>query len=540
MSVLLLGRGSDPVLAYLQARARALGTPCGFVDAVRVAAEGSWDLELPAGRGRLRCGGEAWDLSACTTIVARSLDPCTAQGPTPERWAGFMDSVGPWLRACPLAVANPPPPRGSAPAPALARLALADVALPAADWRWPRGAEPGQRASGPRDDGAAAGVYVVGDAVFPSPARPAAGRLPGADVQRALAEATAALGWLLARWDASVDRDGVWRWLGAEPAPDFRLDDRLLDGALSRRILALRPRPPERNAPGWAASGPGATGPAPTLDRGECRTGLEPCPCGSPSWIPALDRLLAEAGAHLDRGLRVPERWRGAMRRESLRYGTPEERASYEEAFNRVAHDASLGAFPPLTVDRLRDLHVGAGGDGELRTVHLWIPGGHTFPHPAAVLPLLQELCAAYEESSGAGAVIRAGYSAVLRLHLGLLTIHPFRDGNGRLSRLVAARELMRRGYRGRPLTILDQHYERWPHVYTALLVAVEEGRICRPACILGMQLAALAGAWRAAPSLARVQWRAVEPCLRGLTPGDPAAILGPVLEDLSAAAGER
>jgi hypothetical protein len=98
----------------------------------------------------------------------------------------------------------------------------------------------------------------------------------------------------------------------------------------------------------------------------------------------------------------------------------------------------------------------------------------------------------------------------------------------------------MRGGLRSRILTIIDQHYERWPSVYTALLVAVEEGQNCRPACVLGMQLAALAGAWRAAPSLARAQWRAVEPCLSGLGGGALAQILAPVTEDLSAAAGER
>jgi hypothetical protein len=229
------------------------------------------------------------------------------------------------------------------------------------------------------------------------------------------------------------------------------------------------------------------------------------------------------------------------MRRESLRYGTAPERASYEEAFNRLAQDAQDGALGALTVDCLRALHRRAGGDGALRTVHLWIPGGHTFPHPAAVLPLLQELCAAHEGTQpGAAQRPRVTYSAALRLHLGLLTVHPFRDGNGRLSRLVAARELMRGGLRSRILTIIDQHYERWPSVYTALLVAVEEGQNCRPACVLGMQLAALAGAWRAAPSLARAKWGAIEPCLSGLGDGALAQILAPVLSDLGTTAGDR
>jgi hypothetical protein len=54
------------------------------------------------------------------------------------------------------------------------------------------------------------------------------------------------------------------------------------------------------------------------------------------------------------------------------------------------------------------------------------------------------------------------------------------------------------------------------------------------------MQLAALAGAWRAAPSLARAKWGAIEPCLSGLGDGALAQILAPVLSDLGTTAGDR
>lgn len=551
MSVLLLGRGRDPVLAYLAGRGRALGLRCDVADAGRIAAEGSWDLGLPGGTGVLRSGAAAWDLSAYTTVMVRGLETDAAGSPAPHGWAGFTDSIGPWLRTCQPAVANPPARPGGAPAPALALVAAIAAGLPVADWRW--GLDRARRsrtvggaagggtrgaAGGAADGPAAHSRYVVGEAVFPSPAGPGAGRLPGPEVRSALIQATASLGWLLARWDASVGRDGVWRWRGADPAPDLRRDDGLLDGGLSRAVLALRSRPSWSTLT-WPASG--SRGPAlgGALHSGGCRSGLDPCPCGSPARIHSLDRLLAEAGDRLDQGLHAPERWQGPMRRESLRYGTAPEREHYEDAFNGLARDSLPGAVPPLTVDRLRALHVEAGGDGALRTVHLWIPGGHTFPHPAAVLPLLQELCAAYEEDAGAvpaaGGSPRTGYSAALRLHLGLLTIHPFRDGNGRLSRLVAARELMRGGYRARVLTILDQQYEQWPHVYTALLTAVEDGRICRPACVLGMQLAALARAWRAAPALARAQRPAIG-ALPGVGEGALAQIVGPVLAELATA----
>lgn len=568
MSVLLLGRGDDPVLAYLHDRARTLGTPCEFVDAAVVAAEGSWDLGLPGGRGELRRGAKVWDLSDYATIVVRSVSPDPVQHlvaaersveaqhsevaghPTPGRCAGFVDSLGPWLRTCPLAVVNPPQPRGSVPASAAARLALAATGLPADDWRWSWDAVPGPRMQEERTGRTAASVYVVGSAILPSPASlaaPAPGAsgpptpraLPAPAVQTALAGATARLGWLLARWDATVDDGGWWRWHRADPAPDFRDDDRLLDGAVSRTVLALRSRPRAKDPlTRTATRSPAATRPVPR--RSDCRTGLDPCPCGSTSRRDTLDGLLAEAGAHLNEGLRVPERWCGPMRRESLRYGTAEERSRYEDAFNGLAQDSSEGTFTPLNVDRLQALHLRAGGDGALRTVHLWIPSGHTFPHPAAVLPLLQELCASYEELAGASPTPRASYSTALRLHLRLLTIHPFRDGNGRLSRLVAARELMRSGYRSRALTILDQHYERWPNVYTALLAAVEDGRICQQACLLGMQLAALARAWRAAPALARTQSEDAGPCLSASPQGALSELARPVLEDLATAAPGR
>lgn len=69
-------------------------------------------------------------------------------------------------------------------------------------------------------------------------------------------------------------------------------------------------------------------------------------------------------------------------------------------------------------------------------------------------------------------------------LHLDLLTIHPFSDGNGRSSRLIAAYELLRGGFRSSLFTAVEQHFAREPAKYVAWLDDYRFGRISRKRCL--------------------------------------------------------
>jgi hypothetical protein len=79
---------------------------------------------------------------------------------------------------------------------------------------------------------------------------------------------------------------------------------------------------------------------------------------------------------------------------------------------------------------------------------------------------------------------------AAAELHLDLLTIHPFPDGNGRTARTMEAAELARAGFRSTIFTAVDQRFEVSPRMYVELLDAFGRARICRSACVAGMLIA--------------------------------------------------
>ena len=87
--------------------------------------------------------------------------------------------------------------------------------------------------------------------------------------------------------------------------------------------------------------------------------------------------------------------------------------------------------------------------------MRLWVgdPNEPTYepPGPEEVLATLAELLEWWQDSYAVA--IKAGLPAVVpalaRLHYGIVSIHPFIDGNGRLARFVtdqAAREMLGRG----------------------------------------------------------------------------------------------
>jgi len=179
----------------------------------------------------------------------------------------------------------------------------------------------------------------------------------------------------------------------------------------------------------------------------------------------ALVELVARIesqGAIVDRRLGAPARWRGPLRREHAGHLMLEERARVADAFNNLI-DAPEHA---LDVDGLLELHRRAVGEGGLRTwpVRVGSRNGPQLPcaHPSAV----DELVAAALARATSGHERPA--LAAARLHLDLVLVHPFADGNGRVARLAVAAVMLAAGFRSTLLTCAEQAFSQDPSAYGA------------------------------------------------------------------------
>jgi Fic family protein len=86
------------------------------------------------------------------------------------------------------------------------------------------------------------------------------------------------------------------------------------------------------------------------------------------------------------------------------------------------------------------------------------------------------------------------------RLHLSLLAIHPFLDGNGRTSRLASALLLIRGGFRSTLFTAVEQHFHSIPLQYLEVLDQYQYGEINEGKCVAmllqGMVANSMYAAW--------------------------------------------
>ena len=97
-----------------------------------------------------------------------------------------------------------------------------------------------------------------------------------------------------------------------------------------------------------------------------------------------------------------------------------------------------------------RDTHGDYRGPGE--DVHVGI---FTGPSPLAVPALMDELVA-WLRGTGQTPLVRSAL-----LHLNIIAIHPFNDGNGRTARILAAMELVRDGVRSPELISIEAYLRR-------------------------------------------------------------------------------
>jgi hypothetical protein len=162
----------------------------------------------------------------------------------------------------------------------------------------------------------------------------------------------------------------------------------------------------------------------------------------------------------IDHNLSRPARWRGLLRREAFRGPAPAEHQAYATAFDRLAARAAAGERMPVTAEFLRELHRQIGCDGEYRTTGARV-GPFVVTVPVAEVPGMVEQAAAR-----VGDGVEPPVLAALRLVLELQLIHPFRDGNGRTSRLAASSVLMGAGFRSTLFTAVEEHSRTAPGRY--------------------------------------------------------------------------
>jgi hypothetical protein len=164
--------------------------------------------------------------------------------------------------------------------------------------------------------------------------------------------------------------------------------------------------------------------------------------------IPELLDLIDRQQAVIDARLERPARWRGLLRKPS----SPSRVRRVAGAFDALVARARRHDCAPLTTGQLGALNGAVGGEGRYRSKGATL-GDYVFPHSLASIP---GAVAKALDRAADGA--EAPPLAAARLHLELLLIHPFADGNGRTARLASSWVLLRAGYRSTLLTAVEQH----------------------------------------------------------------------------------
>ncbi len=142
-----------------------------------------------------------------------------------------------------------------------------------------------------------------------------------------------------------------------------------------------------------------------------------------------------------------------------------------QKAYTAMLHLAQKHAR--ITLETVLQLHRALVGDvtyaGQLRDESVYIRGSlHVPPNHVKVPRLVDEMLARYDEGISAG---EHPVRVASVLHFDLLTVHPFKDGNGRTARLLENLHLIREGFA--PILIGPQEKPRYFEVLERSQVAI-------------------------------------------------------------------
>lgn len=209
-----------------------------------------------------------------------------------------------------------------------------------------------------------------------------------------------------------------------------------------------------------------------------------------------IDELLQrlEIQRHLVDGvLTKPARWRGQMRREVHKHDRPGEKERFAHAFDRYVAEVYANPHWELDIHKLKSIHDIAVGGEDFRDVQIRVGRHHVFPEVSEVPMLVDRALRRVAHS------IEPAPVTAMRLYLELLTIHPFFDGNGRTTRLIATLWLVRAGFCSTLFTAVEQHFHPAPARYLNILDQFRFGEIDGEQCIAHLLLAMIANSMYAA-----------------------------------------
>jgi len=174
--------------------------------------------------------------------------------------------------------------------------------------------------------------------------------------------------------------------------------------------------------------------------------------------------VIGEIEAHrelVDCNLSTPARWRGPLRREFRGPCSPADVDRYRSAFDFLVSMASRRV--PIDAELVLEIHERAVGGARYRSSAIRVGSQRSFPNWRQVPELMNEVLGLREAADFT-------LADVARLHVELVMIHPFPDGNGRVARLLSSYILMRLGFRSTLFTAVEQHYRRQPARYASML----------------------------------------------------------------------
>ena len=195
-------------------------------------------------------------------------------------------------------------------------------------------------------------------------------------------------------------------------------------------------------------------------------------PLVSANRLQFLVNSIEEQHEIIDRHLTRPAIWRGRARREYEGREAPEVRQRLGIAYNNLIEKAVIKT--PLDIELLLPVHkdlIEGGGQFRSKGVKVGKKDPIKRPHSSKVPTLVEQALERAEDS------FEQPPLAATRLHLELLIIHPFRDGNGRIARLMASYILMRAGYYSTLLLAVEQHFQVQPSAYARTFRILRSGK---------------------------------------------------------------
>ena len=174
----------------------------------------------------------------------------------------------------------------------------------------------------------------------------------------------------------------------------------------------------------------------------------------------------------IDMNLTRPAKWRGRARREYEGRIAPDVCKRLSTTYNNLIEKAVKDI--PLDVELLLDVHkdlVDGGGLFRSKGVKVGKKDEVRRPHSSKVSSLVEQALERAEDN------FEPPPLAASRLHLELLIIHPFADGNGRISRLMASYQLMRASYYSTLLATVEQHFQIQPSAYARTFRILRSGK---------------------------------------------------------------